>query len=196
MSYLQELEANLSPLPQEEIKDALFYYEQYFFEGQLTDGQAVAEFGTPKNLARRLVADYYMDETRVLPHAQQKSPFVMTKMVVLAICASPILIPVMIAGLALIFALFITVAALIFALLMTVLAVGCAGLVSVVGGFFVLTQSFLGGLFFVAVGLALIGGLLLSWPMVLALIRWFKESLNQMIAWIGRKTIGRLGGER
>lgn len=195
MSYLKELEASLSPLPQEEIQDALFYYEQYFFEGQMTDGQAVAEFGTPKNLARRLVADYYIDETRVLPQAQQKSPLVLTKMVVLAICASPILIPVMMAGLALIFALVITVAALIFALLVTVLAFGFAGLVSVLGGVLVLTQSFLGGLFFIAMGLALVGGLMLSWPMVVGLIRWFKQSLNKMIAWIGRKTIGSFGGK-
>ena len=74
MTYLQDLETNLKALPKAEIKDAMLYYEQYFYEGHLSDGQAVAEFGTPKNLARRLVADYYMDEARDIPEENQKSP--------------------------------------------------------------------------------------------------------------------------
>ena len=73
MSYLQDLQANLKALPESEISDAMLYYEQYFYEGQLTDGQAVSEFGTPKNLARRLVAESYMDEARDVPEENQKS---------------------------------------------------------------------------------------------------------------------------
>lgn len=73
MSYIQDLASYLTNLPQEEREDALFYYEQYIYEGKLTDGQAVSEFGTPKQLARRLVADYYMGDTPQLPE-KKRSP--------------------------------------------------------------------------------------------------------------------------
>ena len=38
MTYLQDLETNLKALPKAEIKDAMLYYEQYFYEGHLSDG--------------------------------------------------------------------------------------------------------------------------------------------------------------
>ena len=182
MTYLQDLETNLKALPKAEIKDAMLYYEQYFYEGHLSDGQAVAEFGTPKNLARRLVADYYMDEARDIPEENQKSPLGLAKIITLALLASPILIPVA-----------ITVVALIFAIVVTLGALGFAAVLGIVGGIFILTQSLLGGLFYISAGIAVIGGLILLWPAVTAMVKGLKQGVFVMIRWIGKKTIGRKG---
>lgn len=193
MSYLEDLEANLKALPKDELADAMLYYEQYFYEGQLTDGQAVAEFGTPKNLARRLVADYYMDEEREVPKENQKSPLGLAKIIILAIFASPILIPVMITVVLLIFALALTFVLLVFSLLAVLVSLGFAAIISIVGGFFVLAQSVLGGLFYIFAGLAVSGALILLWPVVMALIKWLAHCLVAIIKWIGKKTVGKRG---
>lgn len=193
MSYLKELEANLKSMPELEKNEAIFYYEQYLFEGKLTDGQAVAEFGTPKNLARRLVADYFMDESRGLPIVQKQSSFTLTKMVVLGICASPILMPLMIAVLALIFALVVTFAALIFSLFVIIFAFGFAAVACLLGGAFIMTQSVAGGFFYLGVSIAVLGILGLLWPIVINVIRWLKQCLSKIITWIGSKTISLRG---
>ncbi|GAB2023146.1 DUF1700 domain-containing protein [Pseudolactococcus yaeyamensis] len=194
MSYLQDLEANLKSLPKAEIKEAMCYYEQYFYEGQLTDGQAVSKFGTPKNLARRLVADYYMDEARDVPEENQKSPLGLAKIITLALLASPILIPVAITIIALIFAIVVTFAALAFSLVMILLSVAFAAVICVIGGILILTQSVLGGLFYIAVGIAVIGGFILLWPIVMSMVKGLKRWVFVMIRWIGKKTVGRRGG--
>ncbi len=193
MTYLQDLETNLKALPKAEIKDAMLYYEQYFYEGHLSDGQAVAEFGTPKNLARRLVADYYMDEARDIPEENQKSPLGLAKIITLALLASPILIPVAITVVALIFAIVVTFAALAFSIVVTLGALGFAAVLGIVGGIFILTQSLLGGLFYISAGISVIGGLILLCPAVTAMVKGLKQGVFVMIRWIGKKTIGRKG---
>ena len=193
MTYLQDLETNLKALPKAEIKDAMLYYEQYFYEGHLSDGQAVAEFGTPKNLARRLVADYYMDEARDIPEENQKSPLGLAKSITLALLASPILIPVAITVGALIFAIVATFAALAFSIVVTLGALGFAAVLGIVGGIFILTQSLLGGLFYISAGISVIGGLILLCPAVTAMVKGLKQGVFVMIRWIGKKTIGRKG---
>ena len=193
MTYLQDLETNLKALPKAEIKDAMLYYEQYFYEGHLSDGQAVAEFGTPKNLARRLVADYYMDEARDIPEENQKSPIGLAKIIILALLASPILIPVAITVIALIFAIVVTFAALAFSIVVTLGALGFAAVLGIVGGIFILTQSLLGGLFYISAGISVIGGLILLCPAVTAMVKGLKQGVFVMIRWIGKKTIGRKG---
>ncbi|GAX46549.1 DUF1700 domain-containing protein [Pseudolactococcus reticulitermitis] len=193
MSYLQDLAVNLKALPEAEIRDAMLYYEQYLEDGQLTDGQAVSEFGTPKNLARRLVADYYMDEARDVPVENQKSPLGLAKIIILALLASPILIPVAMTVIALIFAIVVTFATLAFSLIVTLGALGVGAIISIIGGLIILTQSVLGGLFYIAVGLAIAGGVMLLWPAVAAMVKGLKQGVFVMIRWIGKKTVGRKG---
>lgn len=77
-------------------------------------GRPWRSLARPKNLARRLVADYYMDEARDIPEENQKSPLGLAKIITLALLASPILIPVAITVVALIFAIVVTFAALAF----------------------------------------------------------------------------------
>ncbi|MGX7048405.1 DUF1700 domain-containing protein [Pseudolactococcus piscium] len=193
MSYIQDLASYLTNLPQEEREDALFYYEQYIYEGKLTDGQAVSEFGTPKQLARRLVADYYMGDAPQLPEKKAQSPFTLARVVILALFASPILIPVLIAALAIIFSLIITFAALVFSIFAVLLSFLVAAIVSIIGGVIIISQSVLGGLFYVASGLALIGLVMLGLPLAILMVRWLKTILMLMIKWVGKQTVGKKG---
>ena len=193
MSYIQDLASYLTNLPQEDREDALFYYEQYIYEGKLTDGQAVSEFGTPKQLARRLVADYYMGDAPQLPEEKAQSPFTLARVVILALFASPILIPVMIAALAVIFSLMIAFASLVLAVFGVILGFLVAAIVSVIGGVIIISQSILGGLFYVTFGLALIGLVILGWPLAFLMVRWLKTIFMWMIKWVGKQTVGKKG---
>ena len=193
MSYIQDLASYLTNLPQEDREDALFYYEQYIYEGKLTDGQAVSEFGTPKQLARRLVADYYMGDAPQLPEEKAQSPFTLARVVILALFASPILIPVMIAALAVIFSLMIAFASLVLAVFGVILGFLVAAIVSVIGGVIIISQSILGGLFYVTFGLALFGLVILGWPLAFLMVRWLKTIFMWMIKWVGKQTVGKKG---
>ena len=193
MSYIQDLASYLTNLPQEDREDALFYYEQYIYEGKLTDGQAVSEFGTPKQLARRLVADYYMGDAPQLPEEKAQSPFTLARVVILALFASPILIPVMIAALAVIFSLMIAFASLVLAGFGVILGFLVAAIVSVIGGVIIISQSILGGLFYVTFGLALFGLVILGWPLAFLMVRWLKTIFMWLIKWVGKQTVGKKG---
>ncbi|MCJ1976946.1 DUF1700 domain-containing protein [Lactococcus paracarnosus] len=193
MSYIQDLASYLTNLPQEDREDALFYYEQYIYEGKLTDGQAVSEFGTPKQLARRLVADYYMGDAPQLPEEKAQSPFTLARVVILALFASPILIPVMIAALAVIFSLMIAFASLVLAVFGVILGFLVAAIVSVIGGVIIISQSILGGLFYVTFGLALFGLVILGWPLAFLMVRWLKTIFMWLIKWVGKQTVGKKG---
>ena len=193
MSYIQDLASYLTNLPQEDREDALFYYEQYIYEGKLTDGQVVSEFGTPKQLARRLVADYYMGDAPQLPEEKAQSPFTLARVVILALFASPILIPVMIAALAVIFSLMIAFASLVLAVFGVILGFLVAAIVSVIGGVIIISQSILGGLFYVTFGLALFGLVILGWPLAFLMVRWLKTIFMWLIKWVGKQTVGKKG---
>ena len=193
MSYIQDLASYLTNLPQEDREGALFYYEQYIYEGKLTDGQAVSEFGTPKQLARRLVVDYYMGDAPQLPEEKAQSPFTLARVVILALFASPILIPVMIAALAVIFSLMIAFASLVLAVFGVILGFLVAAIVSVIGGVIIISQSILGGLFYVTFGLALFGLVILGWPLAFLMVRWLKTIFMWLIKWVGKQTVGKKG---
>ncbi|GFH43218.1 membrane protein [Lactococcus hodotermopsidis] len=204
MSYINDLRANLKALPKNEIDEAILYYEEYLADGELSDGAAVAEFGTPKNLARRLVADYYMDAADEEMFALQgqevakvpaKSPFKLTWFIILAIFASPILIPVAIVVVVMIFTVAITAATLIFTILCVLFTFAIVAVFAIFGGIMVLPQSITGGLFYISAGLAVVGALILLSPVVLTLIKAIKTLLVKFITWIGKKII-RKGGQK
>ena len=193
MNYIEDLAENLIGLPEEERQEALFYYEAYIYEGHLTDAQAVAELGTPKNLARRLLADYYVGDEKEVSFENTKSPFKLARVIILALFASPILIPVMIAFLAIIFAVLVIFISLVLTVLVFIGSIGIAGVISGIGGILILTQSVLGGLFYISCGITLIGLVMILSPISLIVINWLKLMFNLVIKWIGKKMVNKKG---
>ena len=62
--FLQELSAVLSRLPEEERADILRDYEEYFavgLENGKSDVEIAASLGSPKKIARELLADYHVE---------------------------------------------------------------------------------------------------------------------------------------
>lgn len=58
-SFLKELQALLSDLPEEERKEALNYYENYFADaGKEHEEQVLKELGSPEHISQVIHADF------------------------------------------------------------------------------------------------------------------------------------------
>lgn len=188
MSYLNELEAHLHVLPRDERDDTMAYYDEYFTDAHLSNADARKQFGTPKQFARRLIADFYMDaddESEIKPKQQLRMIWV----VILGLLASPVILPValvmvalLISALAIVFAMAITIVSIVVAIIIT-------AVVSIVSGVAIVFSSLSGGLFFMGVGIAAIGVLVLIGPLMISLIRACFNGLSNLIKAIGRRFI-------
>lgn len=188
MSYLNDVETQLYAMPREERDEILAYYDEYFTDAHLTDEQAKQKFGTPKHFARRLVADYYMN-TENTTELKPKNQIKMIWMVILAILASPVILPVAI----LIIAILIAIAAVVGSVIVTILAVLFTiliiAIVSIVSGVAIIFSSVTGGIFSIGIGLSAIGFLILVGPLFIAGMRVVFNGFASLIKWIGRQFI-------
>ena len=70
-AFLAALEQLLAPLPEAERKDALSYYEDYLdAAGPEKEAQAIAELGTPEEVAHKILEE----QTPADPSAAPASP--------------------------------------------------------------------------------------------------------------------------
>lgn len=129
--YLQELQLRLSHrLPPQELANMMRYYEEYFREaGPDNEQQVMEELGSPERLVRRIMGEQVVEDLdRPEPVAgRRKGGIGAVWTVVLAICAAPIAIPLMIALVA-------VAAAMLVAVLALVVGVGAGGIICVVMG--------------------------------------------------------------
>ena len=130
--FLTELRKRLRGVPQEEFEQAVEYYEEYFLDAEVDDVQDVIPMvGTPDEVARR-IWDECVDK-RVQVQQQEggvKNTAKTAWMIILAIFAAPIAIPVAIAFAAVVFALLIAMVAVVFALIAAAVSVVVFGFVS------------------------------------------------------------------
>lgn len=100
------------------------------------DADVVAVLGTPKEMAREIIGnctEKHLEEHK--ENAGVKNSATLIWLVILGICASPIVIPLAVAAIVVIAAVVIAVGALIFALVITGIAVVLAGICCLVATF-------------------------------------------------------------
>lgn len=159
--FFAELLRGLRGLPQEEIDSAKRYYTEYFDEaGPENEHRVLDELGDPAQAAAQIRADYLQKNPgAVIPKERRFSPW----WILLAIFLSPIVLPLVIVAIALVFAVCVTAIALIlpFGLVFVILSV--VGVCLVVSSFTLIPFSLLGTFFVFGTGIALVGvGLLLG----------------------------------
>jgi len=125
------------------------------------------------------------DESEIKPKQQLRMIWV----VILGLLASPVILPValvmvalLISALAIVFAMAITIVSIVVAIIIT-------AVVSIVSGVAIVFSSLSGGLFFMGVGIAAIGVLVLIGPLMISLIRACFNGLSNLIKAIGRRFI-------
>ncbi|MEQ2455592.1 DUF1700 domain-containing protein [Flavonifractor hominis] len=166
--YLEQLRALLTGrVPAEELEHMLAYYEEYFDEaGADGEQRVIAELGTPAELVSRVLG-----EQRAKSAPQESDPFAKPVSrqggglwkVLLAVCAAPVAIPLLLVVLALAALAVILVAGLVIGVVVGGVALIGMGIVTACAGISVLfTAGLPTVMFFCGMGLLASGvGLLL-----------------------------------
>ncbi|WP_341779261.1 DUF1700 domain-containing protein [Levilactobacillus sp. HBUAS70063] len=204
--YIREVERLVGQLTTGEQQDVVEYYREYLMDAGIeTYQQAVDELGTPKSLARKVLADYSIRMSEQDQHAaggsrtaaqSAKGNVKTVWLIILALLSTPVTIPILIIVVALLFALVAVLGSLIVAAFAIFLSIVALGVVAVVVGLWVIWQTPWTGLFYLGMGLLALGGSLLAW----LVLKWIGSKVVWALSWaakgIYRRFIPRSRAER
>jgi len=115
--FMAELASRLRYLPRSDLQAVLQYYEEYFDEaGTAGEQEVIRELRSPAHIASKILSDYAVKEAKIA-RSSTKSGWRAFWFTVLAICAAPVAVPLIIASVITIVALGFAGVAVIFALL-------------------------------------------------------------------------------
>ena len=180
--FIEELKRRLRKLPYDEIKEAVEYYEGYFDDAGEENEQAVLdELGSPSAVASQIIANYAVKEADTEQPVNKN--WRTTWLVILALFAAPVALPLALSAAAVALSLIIALSAVIFSFFAAGAAVFAGGIVCVIAGFLVIFQSFPTTMLYAGAGLLLLG---LGAAIVLGTIALSKKSFG----WISKKVGG------
>lgn len=155
--YLRALSRELRRLPKDEYEKAMDYYVEYFEEaGPEKEQEIIKDLGSPKDVAAQIIMDAAM-ERMDKPQKSMKRGLSTVWMVVLAVCAAPIALPLAIGILALAGGVLVTAGTLLLCALLVEAGAVAAGVVAVVGGIILLFSHPLSAVTVTGMGLFMIG---------------------------------------
>ncbi|MCH4163759.1 MAG: DUF1700 domain-containing protein [Lentilactobacillus diolivorans] len=191
--YIKQLTALLGQLSDEERGEVVDFYSEYLQDGGFVRfSDCVAELGTPRQLARKVLADYSIktleNPSRSDSRTQRSKSDVQTIwIIVLALLSTPVTIPLAV-GVA---AMFVVAIAVTFALIVSVIAIFVSiiagGLGSFILGISMLFSHFWVGLFYFGIGLAVVGALLMLTPIFKWAIDGLIHGITLFSKWIYSK---------
>ena len=95
--YLDEVIEEIQEIPEDDRFDLIQYYEEYFLDSGKTIDQIIEEYGTPKQFALKLKINYFSEQddsaTDEVNPRSSKRQIRLIWMIVIGLCASPLLIP-------------------------------------------------------------------------------------------------------
>jgi len=179
--FIAELKKKLRKLPFDEIKEAVDYYEGYFDDAGVENEQAVIEeLGSPSAVASQIIATFAVKEADT--EKSGKKSWRTVGLVILALFASPVAVPIAASLGVVAIALIITVFSVFLSFFITGIALFASGLASVVAGFLVIFQSIPTTLFYVGVGLVCLG---FGASIIIATVSLSKKFFSWLIRKIG-----------
>lgn len=158
--FLKELEYQLRRLPRNERDEAMDYYQGYLDDaGPEQEESVLRALGSPKEVAAQIIreaAAKAVEETDGTAQ-KQKSSLSRVWIVILAIFASPIALPLAAAAVVVMVAILISIFAVLLSIFLLLIAGGISGMISIFYGIPVLFTTPASGMVVVGVGLALVG---------------------------------------
>lgn len=110
-------------------------------------------------------------------------------MVIIGLCASPLLIPLAIGFIAVIFGLMLALLMIIAAIYVGCISILGVGLFAIISGIGVLGQSVTSGLFYVGMGLFATGSVVFFVPILLKLTKLLFQMMMNFVKWVGRRFV-------
>lgn len=186
--FMRQLEQALSRVPKGERDSVLAYYNEYFDEaGEENEQEVLSRLDSPQTIASQIMADFAVKTMGKDSMPTVKKGVSAIWLIVLALFAAPIALPIAIAVAALMFAMVVTVAAVMFAMLLCVLSVFVVGVVFVGTGLAILFAQPLVAIGVVGVGFALIGMTLLLGILVVFVGRAIFSALANVLSRVLKK---------
>lgn len=154
--FLHQLRIRLTRLPEAEIQQHLDYYSEIIddmLEDGISEEEAIASFGSVDEVAQAILQDTPLT-TLVKQTARPKKGWT-APAIILAVIGSPIWVPLAIAAIAVVLAVFVAIWAMIGAVFTVVLALGVSGVFLLLRAFGLLLTAG-AGYMFMTLGVALI----------------------------------------
>ena len=183
--FINELRARLRRLPQDEIENAVSYYEEYFDEaGPANESRTVEALGAPAIVASKIIGEFAVKPAPPRNGKKLPNAFIIA---ILAVFAPPVALPIAVG----IFAIALSLGAAFFALIIAGWAVALAGAVCAAAGLWAFAGSAADGMFYFGAGLLLLA---LGAAAATALAKSGRAAFRSLQEWIGQILIKR--GER
>ena len=185
--YIAKLTKYLRKLPQQDYKEAIEYFMEYFEEaGPENEARVIAELGTPKEAAHEVISRL-LEEKIVEDKSSLRNKTTILWIAILAVLASPVALPILLFFLAMI----VTLLMIIFAVIVTALALTFALLISGIYTFFtsfsLLSVSLASTLFGGGLGLLMFGGALLLLLISFEICKLIVKLIALLIKWLIKK---------
>ncbi|KAA4891244.1 DUF1700 domain-containing protein, partial [Bacteroides fragilis] len=191
--YLDEVFNELQELPEDDRFDLIQYYEEYFLDSGKTMEKILEEYGTPKQFALKLKINYFseLDDSNggKVNTKSSKRQVRLIWMVIIGLCASPLLIPLAIGFIAVIFGVMLALLLLIVAIYVGCISILGVGLFAIISGIGVLGQSVTSGLFYVGMGLFATGSVVFFVLILLKLTKLLFQMMMNFVKWVGRRFV-------
>lgn len=150
--FLAGLKKSLKRLPPEDAADAVEYYEEYLEDaGPENEAAALGAWGSPERVASQIAAEYAMKRVDEQPSA--KKGLSTAWVVILAIFASPVAIPVAALAACVMLLLVLAVAAVVVTVGAAAALLAACGVLTLVMGLCLLFVSFPTAVFYIGAGL-------------------------------------------
>lgn len=204
-TYLKELKKYLKRLPEDDYKNAMEYFTEYFEEaGPDHEAEAIRELGSPREAAAELLSALIDEKTGAaagdksqsrryrsgdpIPQGRRSdSPLRILLIVCLAIFAAPVALPLAAAAFTLLLAGVAIVVSVVLCIFICSVSMVLVGIYSVIRAFALLTVSLPGFLVITGGGLLSVGLGCLLFIASLFLCKWFITWLVRLI----QKMIGK-----
>ena len=193
--YINDLSIYLRQLADEERNDALEFYDEYIADAGLETRTAIEErLGTPRQLSHKILADYSIANNESIKEGHPASPHSSWRVfwwVLVAIITSPITFGLGIAVLALLLAAGGVALSLIVGIVALIFGVAVIAIVSLYIGIGLLATNLFSGLFYLGLGVTLIGLFLVCLPLIYWLIRVIVQGIANFAKFIYAKVQAR-----
>lgn len=156
--FFIKLEQGLTRVSREERDAALCYYNEYFDDaGPENEQKVIEELGSPAQIAARIKADSAVKQLQTDTKPSMKKGISAVWLVILAILAAPIALPLAVGAAALAIGLLAALIGIVIALIACVAAFFIGGIVVIAAGIAVMATSIPTAIFSVGVGLLVLG---------------------------------------
>ena len=209
--YMEQLKRYLRRLPKEDYENAVEYFSEYFDEaGPENEQQMMKDLGDPKEAAREVLLNLLEESVengsaeeasrtetvktfseKALPEKKKRSPGKIILLAFLVICASPVSIALLIAGLAVLAAVVLVIAAVIFSLAVTSIATIAGGIMVVGFGATLVMRSLAATCMMVGGGFLLAGAGILFGVLTVYICKWCATGIGRLVNRLVRKKVSR-----